>query len=196
MHVSSRWCVTAVLALGALSCSDPVAPPAQGAFIATVSAVSPAMPGKFCPVPASSSFDVPSIRETMQDQVLTENRYLHKVVDGEGGAGVRCSVKAGGGGFTFSGKITAGVRALEISSGTLGADKKGTARFVLANSQGLSSPLASQMADCTVNAAAMGSSFQVDKGHMWASFRCTAVEAPPTEYCQADGIFVLENCDQ
>jgi hypothetical protein len=154
------------------------------------------MPGKFCPVAASSSFDVPSIRETMQDQVLTENRYLHKVVDGEGGAGVRCTVKSGGGGFTFSGKLTAGVRALEISNGTLGADKTGTARFVLANSQGLSSPLASQMADCTVTATQAGTSFQAKGGSMWASFRCAAVESPPTEYCQADGIFVLENCDQ
>jgi hypothetical protein len=196
MHVSPRWCVTAVLALGALSCSDPVAPPAQGAFIATVSAVSPAQAGKSCPVAASLSFDVPGIREKEPTQVLDKDTYLHKVVDGEGGAGVRCTVKSGGGGFTFSGKISAGVKALEISNGTLGADMKGTARIVLANNQGLSTPLASQMPNCTVTAAETGSSYQVKGGSMWASFRCAAVESPPSELCQADGTFVLENCDQ
>ena len=63
MHVSSRWCVTAVFALGALSCSDPVAPPAQGAFIASISAPSPAQPEKACPIGGAFTFDVPEIRE-------------------------------------------------------------------------------------------------------------------------------------
>jgi hypothetical protein len=129
MNVSSRWCVTAVFALAALACSDPVPPPAQGAFIASVKPASPQPAGKSCPTSAVT-YDVPNIRDTKPAEVLTDGRYLHKIVDGDAG-GVSCTVKGGSGGFTFSGKITQGDRGLNISDGTLGADKKGTARMTL-----------------------------------------------------------------
>jgi hypothetical protein len=199
MNVSSRWCVTAVFALGALACSDPVPPPAQGAFIVSVKPASPAPVGKSCPTSAIT-YDVPVVRDKMENppQELTDSRYTRKIIDGESSARVECAVKSGGGGFTFSGKITQGDRGLTISDGTLGADKKGTARVTVtkSGSPGFAT-LISPMANCTVDAAQTNNNnLQVKAGSMWARFTCAAVESAPTNSCAADGIFVFENCDQ
>jgi len=196
MHVSSRWCVTAVFALGALSCSDPVPPPAQGAFITTIGAPSPAPAGKSCPTSVSFTYDVPSLLNTKPLEVLDKDTYLHKTIDGEGNASVSCRV-AGSSSFTFSGRIVLGGKALSISNGTLGPDKKGTAQITVTNSTSLSQSMASPSSNCVVNAAADASNrFQVKPGSMWADFTCPSVEATPNEYCTAKGVFVLENCDQ
>lgn len=193
MHVSSRWCVTAVFALGALSCSDPVAPPAQGAFVTTIKAPSPAPMGKSCPTSVSFTYDVPRILDTKPTEGLDQDTYLHRIVDGENSAQVSCKVT----GSSFSGRIVLGGRALSISSGTLGADKKGTAQITVTNSESLSTSLISPTANCTVDAAGTASNkFQVKGGSMWASFSCPSVEAAPNEYCTAGGFFVLENCEQ
>lgn len=193
MHVSSRWCVTAVFALGALSCSDPVAPPAQGAFITTIRAPSPAPNGKSCPTSVSSTYDVPRILDTKPTEQLDQDTYLHRTVDGENNAQVSCKVS----GSSFSGRIVLGGRALSLANGTLGADKKGTAQITVTNSEALSGSLISPSANCVVNAAKDGTNnFQVKDGSIWASFSCPSVEAPPNEYCTASGFFVLENCDQ
>jgi len=197
MNVSSRWCVTAVVALGALGCSDPVPPPAQGAFVATVQSVSPPIDGKSCPSGASLTYDVPKVDPTLiPPQTLEPNRYLHKLIDGQDGSTVRCSVS---GSFKFSGRISLGGRALEISDGMLGADKKGTAHVTVTKSDqpGFSHSLSSPMNTCVIDAAAAsGNNFQVKAGSIWASFTCPTVEAEPSDACKASGIFVLENCDQ
>jgi hypothetical protein len=190
MNVSSRWCVTAVVAFGSLACSDPVPPPAQGAFIASVNSVSPAPAGKACPAGAAFTYDVPAVRNTTPAEMLDENTYLHKTIDGEGGSRVSCSVKSGGGGFTFSGKIELGGKALEISQGTLGGDNMGSARAFIVDTEHLSGALVSPTANCTVNAS------DVQAGSIWATFRCTSVESPPSSYCRAEGTFVFENCAQ
>ena len=59
---SSRWCVMAVVAWGALACSDPVPLPAQGAINTTVTSVSPPVQGKACSAGASFTYDVPQVR--------------------------------------------------------------------------------------------------------------------------------------
>jgi hypothetical protein len=198
----SRWCVTAVVALGALGCSDPVPPPAQGAFIASVLSVSPAPAGKMCPSGAALTFDVPAVDPTNippKPQQLDADTYQVKIIDGEDSSTVRCSVKGGSSGFTFSGRISLGSKALEVSGGTLGADKKGTARVTLTKSgiPGFSNSLSSAAAGCQIDAApATGNNFQVKPGSMWAHFSCAAVEHEPADYCKADGYFVFENCDQ
>ena len=189
MHVSSRWCVTAVFALGALSCSDPVPPPAQGAFLATVKAASSPPNGRSCPSSISFTYDVPSIQATKPLEALDENTYLHRTIDGEDNASVSCKV-VGSSTFTFKGRIVLGGRALTVASGTLGADKKGTAQVTVTSSENLSGSLISPMANCLVEA------YQVKAGSMWASFNCPSVEAPPSDYCSANGFFVLENCEQ
>jgi hypothetical protein len=189
MHVSSRWCVTAVFALGALSCSDPVPPPAQGAFLTTIKAPSPVPAGKSCPTSVSFTYDVPSILATKPLEALDENTYLHRTIDGEDNASVSCKV-VGSSSFTFSGRIVLGGSAISIASGTLGADKKGTAQITVTNSKDLSGSLISPSPNCVITA------YQVKAGSMWASFTCPSVEAPPSEYCTASGFFVLENCEQ
>jgi hypothetical protein len=197
MHVSSRWCVTAVLAFGALACSDPVPPPAQGAFLAHVKSPSPLPEGKQCRIGGAFTYDIPVIFATKPLEQLDADTYLHKAVDGEKGASVSCSVK-GSSTFSFSGEYTQGDSlSLSISSGTIGADGKGTALISIYNSTKLSTALTSPGATCTIDAAkGANNNFQVKPGSMWAAFNCAAVDAPPSDSCSADGFFVLENCDQ
>jgi hypothetical protein len=208
MIVSSRWCVTAVVALGALACSDPVPPPAQGAFIASVNSVSPTPAGKMCPSGAATTFDVPSVLiddptedckkrlKTTGSCVLDADTYVYREIDGSDGAEVSCKVH-GSSTFTFSGRIALGGKTFEITDGTLDASKKGFARITIGNSQKLSSPLSAPSANCIVNAAAApGNNFQVKAGSMWASYSCPSVEHQPSDYCKSDGFFVLENCSQ
>ena len=197
MNLSSRWCVTAVVALGALACSDPVPPPAQGAFYAEVQSVSPAPPGKSCPSGAAFTYDVPDESSKVPaTETLTALRYLHKIIDGEDSSTVSCTV-SGGSTFKFSGKISLAGKGIEITGGTLGADKKGTAAITVSNSIKLSSPLAAPMTNCVIDAApASTNNFQVRAGSMWASFSCPNIEHSPSDYCKANGFFVLENCSQ
>lgn len=195
MNVSSRWCVTAVFALGALACSDPVPPPAQGAFIASVKPASPPPVGKSCPA-AAFTYDVPNVWDTKPAEVLDADTFMHKIIDGESGASVSCSVK-GGSTFSFSGNIQLGVKGLEITNGTLDASLKGTARITVKDRSHLSAPLVSPGGICTIDAAkAPGNNYQVQPGSMWAKFDCSSVEAIPNDSCRADGYFVLENCEK
>jgi hypothetical protein len=202
MNLSSRWCVTAVIALGALGCSDPVPPPAQGAFWANVTSVSPTPAGKMCPSGATLTFDVPAVppptpaKPTVE--TLDQDTYLHKIIDGEDKAEVSCTVK-GKSTFTFDGSIRLGNKSLAFSNGTLGDNKKGTARVTLRDSgtPGFSGALSAPSANCVIDAAAAaGNNFQVKAGSIWGHFTCPSVEQAPSDYCKADGYFVLENCDQ
>jgi hypothetical protein len=149
--------------------------------------------GKSCPTSVSFTYDVPRILDTKPTEGLDQDTYLHRIVDGESSAQVSCKVT----GSSFSGRIVLGGRALSISSGTLGADKKGTAQITVTNSESLSTSLISPTANCIVDAAGTATNkFQVKGGSMWASFTCPSVEAAPNEYCTAGGFFVLENCEQ
>ena len=141
------------------------------------------------------SFDVPDVPDETPLEALDEDTYLHRLIDGESNANVSCTVK--GDGASFEARISYLGKSLEISSGTLGADKTGTARISVQNSQKLSGVLSSPMATCKINAkAAAGNNFQAAPGHMWASFDCPSVERQPSDYCAAKGVFVLENCAQ
>jgi hypothetical protein len=199
MNLSSRWCVTAVVAIGALGCSDPVPPPAQGAFWTTVTSVSPQPAGMSCPSGASLTFDVPAAnRSAIPSETLDQDTYKLRKVDGEDQAQVSCTVK-GGGNFTFEGSIKLGPHALSISNGTIGNDKKGTARITLQASgmPGFSGALSAPSANCKIDAAAApGNRFEVNPGRIWAHFECPSLEQPPSDYCKAAGFFVLENCNQ
>jgi hypothetical protein len=205
MNLSSRWCVTAVVALGALGCSDPVPPPAQGAFIAEVRS---GVAGRQCPSGASITYDVPAIAATdptpqCQQRPATSckldaDTYLHHVINGEDGVDVSCSVK-GKSTFTFEGQVRSGGQSIAISGGTLGADGKGTARITLAksNTPGFSNALSSAPGACTIQAmVGPDGKLQAKGGSMWASYTCPVVLHEPGEGCAASGYFVLENCDQ
>jgi hypothetical protein len=177
----------------------PTAPPAQGAFWANVRSVSPPPSGKSCPSGASLTFDLPVIDPTlMPSQTLDADTYRQKLIDGEDAAGVTCTVK-GASSYTLEGTIQQGQKALTISSGMLGGDQTGTARVTLRDSgtPGFSGSLSAPSASCTIDAAAApGNNYQVKAGSIWAHFSCASVEQAPSDYCQAQGYFVLENCEQ
>lgn len=192
MYLSSRWWVTAAVALGTLSCSDAVPPPGQGAFIVSLTS---GVANKACPSGASSTFDVPSVLASTPTEVLSSNTYLHRTIDGESDAKVSCSVK-GSSSFTFSGRIASGGRVLELSEGVLPNNMQGTARITVANGATLSSSLTSPAADCVVRVVSNSKGIQVKSGSLWATFTCTSVEHQPTDGCGASGTFVLENCSE
>lgn len=196
MNLSSRWCVTAVVALAGVGCSDPVPPPAQGAFIARITAVSPTPLGKSCPSGTAFSYDVPDVPDSAPTEELSPNTYLHKIIEGEGGGAVSCRVSGDGAAFEGRIAIPDKGKSLEIRSGTLGADRKGTARIAVGNSAELSTTLSSPMANCKIDAQASGNRLEVAPGRIWATFDCPSVESPPSDYCAARGTFVLENCDK
>lgn len=164
-------------------------PPAQGAFIAQVTAVSPPVAGKACPSGAAFSYDVPAVLSSAPTEALDTSTYLHHVAHGDAGASVKCKVQ-GTTTFAFAGRISQAGSTFDLSEGTLAADKKGVARITLSNSEHLASSLSSPVASCTIEA------LQVQPGAMWATFNCPSVESPPSDSCGAKGTFVLENCVQ
>jgi hypothetical protein len=175
-----------------------VPPPAQGAFIAQVGPSPTPPPDKACPT-SSFSYDVPKMLETDATQQLTASNYDQKTINGEKGAKVSCTVKGGANGFTFSGNILLGGRGLQISGGTLGATKTGTANITVSNSERLSPAqlISPASTPCTVNAAQVGNnSLQVAPGNIWAEYNCPQVNLEPSSSCSAKGFFVLENCEQ
>jgi hypothetical protein len=202
MNLLSRSCVSAVFAFGALACSDPVPPAAQGAFIANVKS---GVPNRMCPSGTSLTFDVPHEDPIMDAAlILDQDTYVEHVTDGQDGSLVRCSVR-GSSTFTFDGRIQSGLhdsvgQALEISGGTLGENKKGTARITLQkpSNPGFSSALSAPPSSlCVIDAAPTASNaFQVKAGSLWAHYSCPMIIAEPSDGCAADGYFVLENCVQ
>lgn len=200
MNLSSRWCVTAVVALGAVACSDPVPPASQGAIWVAIQSNSPAPAGKSCPSGTSTSYDVPNVDpQIIPSEVLDDDTYLHWIVDGQNQSSVSCTVK-GGDTFSFSGRLKGptkgGLGSIEISDGTLDATHKGTATITISDTAALSQSLASPSAACTIDAVKGNGNHQVQPGSIWASFTCSSVEAQPSDYCKAHGFFVLENCAQ
>jgi len=202
MNLSSRWCVTAVVALGAAACSDPVPPPAQGAFNVSVYSVSPPVAGKMCPSGAALTYEVPAVpvptTEHPQNESLSESTYLHNIIDGENSSTVHCKVKASASGVSFEGRISLGDKAIEISSGSLPYKKTGTARmtFTKSGTPGFSNSLSSPAAGCTVDAVVNAKGIQAKAGSIWAHFSCAGIDHDPSDHCRSEGYFVLENCDQ
>jgi hypothetical protein len=202
MNLSSRWCVTAVVALGAVACSDPVPPPAQGAFIANVQSVSPPVANKMCPSGAALTYEVPTTpiptTEHPKIEALSGSTYLHKIIDGEDSSTVHCAVKSGSAGISFEGRISLGGKAIEVSGGTLPDKKSGTARitFSKSSSPGFSNSLSSAPGGCTVEAVVTDKGIQAKAGSMWAHFSCAGIDHEPSDHCKSEGFFVLENCDQ
>jgi hypothetical protein len=163
-------------------------PAAQGAITFTVKTPSPLPPGKSCPSAAAFTSELPS------GNGPTDSSYLAHVVDGEDGAVVSCRV-AGNGTFELSGKIQLGGRGLLIEGGTVGADEYGAATITVSDSEHLPTSLRGSSCALSVKKGAL-TNLQIKAGAVWAAFSCPSVDAPPTDYCQASGIFVLENCAQ
>lgn len=201
MNLSSRWCVTAVVALGAAACSDPVPPPAQGAFNASVYSVSPPVANKMCPSGAALTYEVPTVPAPTAkdpDPSLSGSNYEHKIIDGQDSSSVHCSVKSGSAGISFEGRISLAGKAIEISGGSLPDKKTGTARmtFTKSSTPGFSNALSSPAGGCMVDAVINDKGIQAKAGSIWAHFSCAGIDHEPSDHCRSEGFFVLENCDQ
>lgn len=167
------------------------APAAQGAGVFSLRALSPAIPGKLCPVVALTS----GIPTATGPSMLDADTYLDNIVDGEGGAAVSCKV-SGNLRFTFEGSLQLGGQALKVQNGVLGDDGLGTADITVVDAQHFPGSLASP-APCSIDATSSpGQNFQVKAGSMWAAFDCPSIERAPSDSCAASGVFVLENCER
>jgi hypothetical protein len=164
------------------------APPARGAMTFTVKPPSPLPPGKACPTSAGFTSELPA------GNGPTASNYPAHVVDGEDGAAVSCRV-AGDSTFEISGKVQLAGRALLIEDGVVSADEPGSASITVVDSERLATGLRGTTCVLSVEADAP-SNLQIKPGSVWASFSCPSVESAPSDYCQASGFFVLENCDQ
>jgi hypothetical protein len=173
--------------------SDPVPPPAQGAVSFTVSPASPAPDGKSCPSPAFTA-SIPDT-STMPSEALDALNYRHKVIDGEGGAKVGCTV-AEQEGWHFSASLQVSGAGLRIEGGLLSAERVGSATITVSDSSNLQTGLSSSE-PCAVTAMPSGANkLTVQRGAIWAQFRCATVEAAPSDSCAAEGFFVFENCER
>ncbi len=175
--------------------NDPAPPPAQGAVTFSVSAVSPSPAGKMCPAGAALTSMIPNTPNPTE--VLSAMTYLHHVIDGEDTAAVSCAVigKVSTATFTFQGRISLGGRAFTLTDGVVEAGK-GTASIALVDAQAWSGALTSP-SSCAIEVAAQtAGNLQIKPGSMWAHFSCGSVEHAPSDACEAEGYFVLENCTQ
>lgn len=172
---------TTLLALGAVSCSGSAPPPAQGAMQIHISSATPSPPGKACTVPAHNS----QIGKTAPDAVNPGSR----VEDGNSGAYVRCSVK-GGGNYVINGTMRNKNVSFEIN-GTA-SKSGGTATISSFDPTSAVNMSSVQGTPCKITP------IKISAGRIWASYQCDGFADPnsPSDYCQANGYFVFENCDQ
>jgi hypothetical protein len=178
---------------GANGADDPPkGPRAQGAARFTIRAVSPPLAGKACPSGAAFTSGIPA--EESPVEALDADTYLHKVVDGEAGARVSCRVVETENGFVFDGEIAMNGRGLRVTNG-VSAGTQGEAAIHLVETAYLPGALSSSAANCRIDVDRNNSAgLQIAAGSMWAAFQCPGVQSPPSDYCEASGFFVLENC--
>jgi hypothetical protein len=172
----------------------PESPPAQGAVIFTVKPAAPPPVGQSCPTAAFTA-DVPEVLSSSPPELLTDRNYIHKVVDGEDGTSFSCRVASDNDGWLVEASISRNGRGLRIEGGQLGADEEGTGTITVSDAQRF--PPLTSSEPCTLTAMpSNNNNLQIRAGSVWGRFVCAAVESPPADSCAADGVFVLENCDQ
>jgi len=174
-------CLVGIAGLSALSCSDPVAPPAQGAMGINVT-TKPPSPAGVCNIKAHNA--------QIGANPPTSSAPGDRVIDGQDGAAVRCSV-SGSGAFSISGSLSQGPTSFQISGSFNGTTGTGTAaEYDPENGQFLSS----KPDDCTITVAPPQ---EIASGRIWADFKCASFfneSVPSTTQCAATGHFVFENC--
>jgi len=109
-------------------------------------------------------------------------------VDGENGATVNCRVS----GSSVSGRMTLGGVSFGVIGGNVPSSGNGTANLSSFDPIGLSMQSPSGT-PCSVTA------LQIQNGAAWATFRCAAYNdpsAPNQSACAAEGVFLLQNCEE
>ena len=191
MNARARWSFLAVPLLAALGCSDPVPLPAQGAISLSVGKPTTAVSQMTCPDSGRTyevyAGSVPPSPTTPGDRVIS----------GDNGSSITCSVRASGGGFAFSGSFTGVTKDMDhypitvsFSDGVVDANKvSGTASVsvltpVLAATFGSTAP-------CKITVI----NSQVKPGSIYATFSCPTISSPPSGLCSVNAsVIVFENC--
>jgi len=121
-----------------------------------------------------------------------------RLVDGEQGASITCSVRGAGSSYTFSGAIRGATGQgdlvdLEMTDGSITGQTGSVTLSV--NTPQLASRFTSTAGGCTVTV--IGDN--VKSGSVWASVACSAITDPSTPgvTCSVGSVstFVFENCD-
>lgn len=182
MKLRTLFLVTASLsALATISCSGSAPPPAQGSMsIHVASSSSP---------PAGTKCNIPGHNATIGDPPPGASSAGARVKDGDG-ATVHCSVK-GSGTYSVSGAMRKGSVSFQLN-GKVPSKGDGTASVSSFDPTSDTTMRSPQDKPCTI------SPIEIAGGRIWAHFDCPGFVNPsaPSTYCQADGFFVFENCDQ
>lgn len=185
-HLAAAACCAL---FGSMSCSDSVPlPPQGGANVSVHSAPSTVTPaGKKCPVSGHSAF----VGSPPPDATKAGSR----VVDGENGATVSCAVRKSGDVFKVSGSATHKGVSLSVT-GEVALGGTGTAKIIHRNPTLLETIQSTDDAPCTISVA--DAPLQVATGRVWAHFSCPGMiaNAQPVLFCETEGYFVFENCDE
>jgi len=189
MNGYRQWWFLTVPLLAALGCSDPVPRPPQGNLTLSVQQ---ALTGPVnCPVPGKTYIvGNPSGPTAVDDG--------DRLIDGEHGASIKCSVH-GGGPYTFSGTIK-GLSSesdkvtFTITNGNVSADKATGTATIAVNTPQLPGTFTSPEGGCALTIV----NGNVKGGSIWATANCPTITEPSTAKTCAVGTtttFILENCD-
>ncbi len=188
--MSPKNLLVVALSVGLWSCSDPVPPPYQaGVNIRIQSAPSSVTPaGKSCKYTPHSAF--------VGSPPPSANTAGKRVIAGEDGAKVKCSVRKSGDVFKLTG--TASHKAVSFAvTGEVTPGGTGTGLIQHRNNTTLATLESPADQPCTIEVAP--EPLQAASGRIWARFSCPAltVRNEPAVFCQTDeGYFVFENCDE
>ena len=165
-------------ALALAGCSDPTAQAAAGAI--TMSVIEPDT-GQICGLSHNSVIPADA-------SIGPSGPGGQRVVNGQRGASVSCQLR----GETFSARIeqitSMGTQNVSIT-GTLADGQQGSAKmtnFTSQTAQTLSSPTGTP---CVLQPS------EVSRERVFARFECEQLINPPSNFCEATGYFVFDNCE-
>ena len=182
-------CLVGSTGFCALSCSDPVAPPAQGAMEIRIYPPSNAGANK-CSLPAHVKILSGNPTDTAKPSKTEPGERL---IDGQDGASVKCTV-SGGGSFSVSASVLKDPVSFGMSASINGTTGTGS---VSEYDPDDTVTLISDPAGCTFTVTPPQ---EIASGRVWGSFSCPTNFRDPNQpggtSCASEGNFVFENCQE
>lgn len=182
-------------AVFALGCSDPVPASPQGNFKGNINLTADRPSNANC---QTLNFN-PGLPGDSSLQPTTRSPGT-KLVDGDDGARVACTVKKTGDTFSLQGRVAKGATSFYVS----GDDIPGQEAAEGGATGSATVVIRSQGQDFESNLEEFGEDYnrscdikplQIKSGAIWAEFTCDGIGSPPSNYCRLDnGVFVFEKC--
>jgi len=172
--------------------SGPIGPPAEGGVYFRIYPSSAVAVGAACLRTTGHEGKIPADTFPTAAGIgpWTQDSPGNPAVDGQNGAAVTCAVR-GSGAFQVSGEMSLQNVSFAVSGGSVATDGNATASIATFDPRGLDMESPAD-APCTVTA------LQIQAGAVWATFRCVRYEDPASPMqtaCAAEGVFLLQNCD-